>query len=197
MANTFAPFGFQQYSGNGSAPTYELVTGLIAYGNSTAIFSGDPIVQLSSGYLAQASSNSAAQGVAGIFVSCKYLSVSQKRTTWQSYWPGSDAASDVTAYYINDPNAQFKVQAGNSTSPIAIGNLGNNIGFGVGTGNTSTGQSGAYVDVTTINTTNTLPFRIVSLITNPPGVNGTDSTTAYNYVVVAFNNVSTKQLTGI
>jgi hypothetical protein len=42
----------------------------------------------------------------------------------------------------------------------------------------------------------TEPFRIVSLVTQPPGSNGTDAG-AYNYVIVAFNNVSTKSLVGI
>ena len=44
--------------------------------------------------------------------------------------------------------------------------------------------------------TATLPFRIVSLDIDPPGTPGTDAG-AYNYVIVSFNNVSTKQLTGI
>ena len=42
MANTNAPFGFSQYMGTGSAPTYEMVTGLIAY-NTANIFYGDPV----------------------------------------------------------------------------------------------------------------------------------------------------------
>ena len=43
--------------------------------------------------------------------------------------------------------------------------------------------------------TATLPFRVVGLVTDPPGSAGTASG-AYNWVVVAFNNVSTKTLTG-
>ena len=42
MANTNAPFGFRQYSGTGSAPTYEQVAVQIAY-NATNIFFGDPV----------------------------------------------------------------------------------------------------------------------------------------------------------
>jgi hypothetical protein len=37
-----------------------------------------------------------------------------------------------------------------------------------------------------------LPFRIVGLVENPPGSNGTDITTEYNRVIVAFNNASTR-----
>ena len=59
------------------------------------------------------------------------------------------------------------------------------------------GVSGAYIDITvTPTTTATLPFKVVGLVTSPPGANGTASG-AYNYAVVAFNNVITKTLTGI
>lgn len=195
MANTNAPFGFRQYSGNGSAPTYEQVEVQMAY-DATATFFGDPVAPDANGQVVRASSNSVQ--IAGIFVGCEYLSVSQKRTVWSNYWPGSDVASSqtVTAYIVNDPNARFVVQ-NNSATAIGQDGVNANIGFAMGTGNTANGISGATVDRTTINTTNTLPFRIVGLVQNPPGANGTDITSGYNYVIVAFNNVSTKQLTGI
>lgn len=192
MANTNAPYGFRQYSGTGSAPTYEQVVMTIASNNATAIFFGDPVVPLNTGYIAQASSNSVQ--IAGIFVGCKYLSTSQKRTVWSNYWPGSDANGDVTAYVVNDPNAKFVAQS--DATGVAFADINANIGFAIGTGNTATGISGAYLDTSTLNTTNTLPFRVVSLVTNPPGSAGTEAG-AYNWAIVAFNNVSTKQLTGI
>jgi hypothetical protein len=195
MANTNAPFGFRQYSGNGSAPTYEQVEVQMAY-NATATFFGDPVAPDANGQVVRASSNTVQ--VAGIFVGCQYLSVSQKRTVWSNFWPGSDVASSqyVTAYIVNDPNARFVVQ-NNSATAIGQDGVNANIGFAMGTGNTASGISGATVDRTTIDTTNTLPFRIVGLVQSPPGANGTDITSGYNYVIVAFNNVSTKQLLGI
>lgn len=202
MANSNTPFGFRQASGTGSAPTYEQVAVLVQY-NAGAIYNGDPVVALTDGTYSQASSNSAANGIGGIFVGCKYLSVSQKRTVWSNYWPGSDVASGnyVEGYIINDPNAKFIVQS--DATGVTLAGVNANIGFALGTGNASSGISGAYVDVSTINTTNTLPFRIISLIVDPPGSNGTQTVAggyasgAYNYVVVAFNNVATKQLTAI
>ena len=192
MANTNAPFGFRQYKGTGSAPTYEQVVMTIASNNATAIFFGDPVVPLNTGYIAQASSNSVQ--IAGIFVGCKYLSTSQKRTVWSNYWPGSDTTQDVEAYVVNDPNAQFLAQT--DATGAVFGDINANVGFAIGTGNTATGISGAYVDMSTVNTTSTLPFRINALVTQPPGSPGTQAG-AYNWVVVAFNNVSTKQLTSV
>lgn len=198
MANIQAPFGFTPYVGNGAYPTFEQTVRQVAYNNATAIYTGDPVVSLASGYIAQATAGTTQ--IAGIFVGCKYLSISAKRVIWNNYWPGSDVASgtDIEAYIINDPNMRFLCQVGGSTTlPVAFADKDANINFGLGTGNANTGRSGAYADVTTLAVTATLPFRVVDLIQTPPGGNGTDIASPYNFIVVAFNNVDTKSLTGI
>ena len=186
MANTNAPFGFKQVKGTGSAPTYEQNVRKIASNNSTAIFFGDAVIPLSTGYIAQATASTVR--MEGIFVGCKYTSTSQKRTVWSNYWPGSDATGDVEAYVVDDPNAQFIVQAGGTN--IGFANIGEYIQLNVGTGSTATGISGMYVE--SPNTTVTLPFRVVGLVESPPGANGTDIASAYNQIIVAFNNASTR-----
>ncbi len=65
----------------------------------------------------------------------------------------------------------------------------------LGTGNALSGQSGAYVESPAA--TNTLPFRVIGLVTSPPGLNGTDSTTGYNDILVTFNYQDFKSLDGI
>ena len=196
MANTNTPFGFRQYSGTGSAPTYEQVAVPIVY-NASAIFYGDPVINDANGYVTvgAAASTEANATIAGIFQGCKYLSVAQKRTVWSNYWPGSDVASPnvVEGYIINDPNAKFIVQSDATGLTQAAVNA--NIGYNTGVGNTATGISGSFLGAT-IATTATYPFRVISLVTNPPGVNGTEAG-AYNHVIVAFNSVATKQLTGV
>lgn len=208
MANTSAPFGFSEARGTGSVPTYEQVEGFLNYNGSapstTAIFSGDPLFRQSDGSLAVVVASIGTNTIAGVFVGCKYLSVAQKRTVWSNYWPGSDAATSgaaslVSVYYINDPNAQFLAQTGGSTSVgLTTASVGLNLQFAYGTGNTANGISGAYLDMnsTTGTTTATLPFRLVSLVTAPPGAPGT-AAGAYNYAIVAFNNVETKNATAV
>jgi len=202
VANTFAPSGFAQYRGLGSVPTYEMTTALIASGNSTAIFQGDAVVPVTgsaTGYIKQATASTVA--LLGIFWGCKYLSVAQKRTVWNAYWPGSDANGDVEAYIITDPMAQFIVQTGNSNTTataVAQAKVGqlinlatavdNASGKGGSAGNTANGLSTMYADQYTIGTTATLPFMIRSVLTTPPGFNGADVTTAYNKIIVGFNN---------
>lgn len=186
MPNTNAPFGFKQIKGTGSAPTYEQSVRKIASNNTTKIYFGDAVIPLSTGYIAQATASTVR--MEGIFVGCKYLSTSQKRTVWSNYWPGADATGDVEAYIVDDPNAQFIVQAGGTN--VGFANIGEYIQINVGSGNTATGISGMYVE--SPNTTVTLPFRVVGLVDSPPGANGTDITAAYNQVIVAFNNASTR-----
>lgn len=202
MPNVSAPFGFAQRSGTGSSPTYEQVNGLVNY-NTANIFFGDPVFRLSAdGTLAGVTTGPGpgTTAIAGIFVGCKYLSVAQKKTTWANYWPGSDVAStnSVDAYIINDPAAQFLAQVGGSTTTgLVVGNTGLNVQFAYGTGNTANGISGAYIDINVAPaTTNTFPFRFIKLITDPPGSPGTLAG-QYNYAVVAFNNVETKQLLAV
>ena len=193
MANTFAPYGFLQYQGGaGGAPTFAQSTRKIASGNTTAIYTGDPVMPVigtANGYITQAAAGTTV--LAGIFVGCKYLSTSQKRTVWQAYWPGSDTAYDVEAYVIDDPNARFVVQSSGSGFPITgttsaqtSGVQGQYAQFTIGTGNTSTGRSGAYIS--SVATTVTFPFIVVDYATSFG--NGGDPTTQYCNLIVGFNN---------
>lgn len=195
MANTNSPNGFQQYfGGSGGVPTFNQNERRIASGNGTAIYTGDPVmpvISTANGYITQGAP--ATTVLAGIFVGCKYNSVSMKRPFWNNYWPGSDATGDVKAYVIDDPNAQFVAQ-GNSTTFNITGTLsawtaspvGQYAQFAIGTGNASTGQSGAYLN--SLATTVTFPFIVRGLIDSPPGGPGADPTTAFNKVIVGFNN---------
>ena len=187
MANLNTPFGFSQYRGTGSSPTYEQVTAIIKSTNTNPIYTGDAVVfeTPASGAIKQATAGTAP--IAGIFVGCKYTSVSQKRTVWSDFWPGSDANGDVEAYIVNDPNAQFEVQSG--ANGIGPDKIGQNVQLNVGVGNPNTGRSGMFVENPA--TTATLPFRIVGLVVTPPGTAGTEPG-AYNRVIVAFNNAITR-----
>jgi hypothetical protein len=193
MANTQAYFGFTQYQGGaGGAPTFAQSVRRIASGNSTAIYTGDPVmpvVSTANGYITQAAAGTTT--LAGIFVGCKYLNTSLGRTVWSNYWPGSGATGDVEAYVIDDPNSRFIVQTSTTAFPMTgtattmtSGVIGQYAQFTIGTGNTSTGRSGAYLSA--VGTTVTYPFTIVDY---QVGVsNGGDPTSQYCNVIVGFNN---------
>jgi len=193
MANTAAYFGFTQYQGSaGAAPTFAQSARRIASGNTTPIYTGDPVmpvVSTANGYITQGAAGTTR--LDGIFVGCKYLNTSLGRTVWSSYWPGSGATGDVEAYVIDDPSVRFLVQTSFAGAPMTgtattmtSGIIGQYAQFTIGTGNTSTGRSGAYLSA--VNTTVTLPFIVVDYQIS--GSNGGDPTTQYCNVIVGFNN---------
>ena len=98
------------------------------------------------------------------------------------------------AYVVDDPNSQWMVQA--AAGPITAASIG--AGADVAATpvpNTTMGTSGMVLGTPT--TTATLPFKVVNLVTTPPGVNGRDVATQFNLVVVAFNNQIYKALLGV
>jgi hypothetical protein len=208
MANTNAPFGFSQRQGLGSMPTfeqYEFANGGIDY-NATVIYAGDPVVRAGSGdgTIKQAAGSAGGSTVtmAGVFVGCKYLSLPVGRVIWSNYWPGgspvtSGNQSTISAWVINDPNAQFVAQS--DSTGLAQADVGSNLDFNIGTGTTANGLSGAYL-IHGGSTTAAYPWRFLNLVTDPPGANGVTTGTAavaYNYGIVAFNNVETKNATAV
>ena len=207
MANANAPFGFADAYRLGAAVNYQMSRRWISASNPTAIFTGDPIIQLSTGYIALASPPGTTQ-VGGIFCGCEYMSISQKKWIASAFWPGSDAVVsgtgfDVQAKIIDDPLTVFRVQANGypvaGTVASVIATIGMNGQFANGAGNTVTGKSTATLDVVTNvpAVTNTFPFRIVDVVRDPPTSQGADLTTAYYWYYVTFNNQDYKALTGI
>ena len=196
MANTNAPFGFQQRATINGPVNFRIAEKLIASTNNTAIGYGDVVVPVTSsatGYITQATASTVP--AAGVFFGCKYYSTSQKKEVWNNYWPGSDATGDVTAFVCDDPTATFVAQMDSTGATQAL--VGQNAQLVVGAGtNTTTGYSGMYLNSSTA-TTSTYPFVITGLITSPPGANGT-AAGAYNLVSVAWNFMLYKSgITGI
>jgi len=204
MANVAGPFGALQWGTvNGGTPNFaqsgsRTQSFKISSGYGTAIGFGDLVTLVSgsnpTGYINRwvATDGSATYQVAGVFYGCAYLSTGQKKWVWNNWWPGSDATGDVTAYVCADPNAIFQIQA--NSGPIDQTYLGLTADVVMGTVNTTTGQSAMSLATPSATNPQYLPFKVIGCITEPPGVNGNDVTTAYNNVLVAFNNQIFKSL---
>jgi hypothetical protein len=89
-----------------------------------------------------------------------HVHAGRRHPEWSPFWPGGGASADATAYIIDAPNALFLAAALNTS--IVTANIGENVGYAIGTGNTVTGFSAATLDQSTLNTTNTLPFRVIA-----------------------------------
>lgn len=205
MANVAGPFGFKAFGTASGMPNFAESHNppyRIAAGYGTVIYFGDAVrmnVSGPTGYIEQwaaGDGSTATKILVGIFIGCSYFSTSQKKMVWNNYWPGADATGDVNAFVVDDPNSQWVVQA--ALGPITQATIGQTADIASGTGSngsTTTGISGMSLDTPT--TTVTLPFKVVNIINTPPGANGTDVSTAYNNVVVAFNNQQYKALLGV
>jgi hypothetical protein len=208
-ANVLSPFGFLQvgtasgppnFAQAGSAHPYRIKAGFV-----TAIYNGDAVRMWISGddssgaagYITPwvvGDGSGATKILVGIFIGCSYYSTSQKKTVWNNYYPGSDAAADVDAFVVDDPNSEWMVQGG--ASALGYATIGQTIDIAATpVGNTTTGQSG--MSVVSPSTTITSPFKIVNMVTSPPGSPGRDVTSGYNNVIVAFNNQQFKALLGV
>lgn len=212
MTNVFAPFGFAESHRLGAAPDYQMSRRWVNPANANPIYFGDPVSMVpTSGFIAQSAPGTFQ--VAGVFAGCQYVSKAAKKIIWSPWWPGttgdvvtSGTGFDIEAKVLDDPLLAFRVQA---NGQMTISMIGNNAQFAFGLSTTPTGDTAhppnqmtgignACLDI--INAapaaTATFPFRIIDIIRDPPGVNGTDITTPYSWAFVAFNNQDYKALTG-
>lgn len=176
MANQNAPKGLWPItSATGAASNYEMVNANIAY-NAGAIYRGDPVLRLNTGYVSQWVNGTASNLLFGIFWGCEYLSSSQGKKVFSQYWPGADVAStaqgSITAQIIpcniGATAPTFQVQS--DATGVAFTDIGLNCDITLGTGSTLTGWSGAYASG--IANTATLPFNIIGLTGGPLGEGG-------------------------
>ena len=136
----------------------------------------------------------------GVFWGVEYLSTAQGKMVSNSYWPGADVASTAQSTIVAKiipisvaANMKFRIQS--DSSGIAFEDINENAEFTPGTGNALTGQSGGYLSG--VNTTDTLPLRIIGLYGGLPGAGGRrgvqpgdtgpysgSATGAYNWVIV-------------
>lgn len=191
MANTFSPFGFRAFGHqDGSAPTMGMSKYTMNSSYATAVYNGDLVV------LSSATPGTVEAWTAGlvatikplgVFVGCEYYNSNVQRQVWSPYFPASvGSSSPVTAYVITDPEMQFIAQASTGTV-VGTSLQGMNISATVGTGNTTTGFSGAYLNSSQVGTqASSYAWRVVDSYSNfgPPGVNGTSTSEGGGWLVV-------------
>ena len=183
MATTASPYGLRPVNLIGGQP-YAGSTRLIKINNAYAanIFYGQPVSINSSGVLVAdtGTSNVAATGTVGVFVGCTYTDPNLKYKIFKQYWPTGTVATDAYAYVVDDPDVVMQVQADDAVTQAA---LGANIGLSTFAGDTATGNSETSADVASINTTATLPLRIVGFVDGPESAVGD----AFTDILVKWN----------
>jgi hypothetical protein len=145
----------------------------IASGYATSIFNGDA-VKLVTGGTVERDTFDAAMTPIGVFVGCSFTDPSTEQKTFKQYYPASTVASDIEAYVIDATDVLFKaavVSSGTTIGDLAITDIGANVAGVDNTGRTITGNSKSAISDTSA-TTNTLPFRIVSLVEETKNASG-------------------------
>jgi len=122
MANKDAPFGFRPVGELGS----EVNTGgtskyLIASGSSSAIYKGDVVYIIGTGYIDVSGATTTAN--IGVFNGCFYNDPTTQKPTWKNYYPGSitPTVGNIEAFVYDDPNRLFEVQSAGTLTQAAVG----------------------------------------------------------------------------
>ena len=142
MANVDNPNGFTpvRHLSGGEIRAKEYA---IATDQAAAIFSGDMVELLTTGYVSVGTASSA--NFLGAFAGCKFTNEAGK-IVYSKYWPAAQATlnnTDAVAYIYDDPMIVYAAQDSGSPAFADIGGL---FDLTATAGSTSTGQSKQEVD---------------------------------------------------
>lgn len=171
MANSNAPFGLaprKYLSGapyNGAVNLYSVPSG-----DGTAIFVGDLVTGVGTSQtingvvypdVAQSATGDVFQGVVVGVIPVTADSLIYRAANTQRILAVAD-----------DPNLVFEIQESGGGTPLTINDIGLNANVLVGSGSTTTGQSGMVLNDGTEQTTNTLDLKITGFVNDPTNTVG-------------------------
>ena len=186
MANKDASFGLKPVKMMGGSPysggqsRYR-----IAANYGTSIFQGDLVMQVTGGGI-EIHADGGTVPIVGVFNGCMFTDPTTSEQVFSNHYPASTNASDIIAFVHDDPNTVFEIQA-DDTFPVAdlFGNF--DIVY-TNSGSTTTGISGAELDVTTGATTTNLPLKAIDISQDPENSDVGSANT--NVLVVIQNHIA-------
>ena len=148
MANVVEKFGLRPVQKTrwytfswSSKQIHESLTALC----STAIYQGDLVIPLGTGNTQLSMyARILSDAVIGVFNGCFYTDPTTQKPTYSNYYPGGIAASDITAFVVDDPDAVFLMDA---DATFTRADLYKNYSVTNTTGVTQTGISKQQIDV--------------------------------------------------
>lgn len=192
MANINSIFGFRPVKGQGAG--YTAVGSneyVIANGESSAIYQGDPVVLNANGSISVGST--AGAELIGIFNGCFYDDPTTKKPTFSNFYPGGVAQDNMKAFVFDDPNMLFEVKVDDTNGGQAqVGSNANIATYSAGSSND--GVSNVALDGGSFATSSAANFRVVSLSTDP---DNSDYTAANASIIVKINLHSLTDTTGV
>ena len=191
MANVSEKFGLRPYRKLDGSPLVGAQNRYtIASNYGTAIYQGDLVIPVTGGNIERHVYNNSSS-VVGVFNGCFYTDPTTQKPTFSNYYPGSIAASDITAFVVDDPDAVFLMDA---DATFARADLFQNYSVTNATGNTKTGISEAQLDVGASGTNASFVIQAIDISQDP---NNSDTGSANANVLVRINKHFYRDGTGI
>jgi len=175
MANSNTAYGLRPIGLVGSGANSTGVTQYeIASNNTNAIYQYSICVPTAAGVIDQAGDTAGGTTQAlGVLMGVEYVDSVSKKPVYLNYWPGSSAVSvdtnyPVKAFVADSPDQLFKVASDASLTDRATALTAVFANASLGTsaraGSTDNGSSTSALSVSSVNTTATLPLRIVGIM---------------------------------
>ena len=165
-----APYGFQPIDRVDGMP-YAGATRQYAIDNAADIYNGDLVV-LVAGVIYPFTGTDAGYPL-GVFMGAQYTN-SMGQTIQGQYYPAG--AANGIGYVVVDGQAAYKVVVTDVSSVVddstTIASIGANVSVVLGTGNTTTGDSGMSVLAGSESATGTVPIKVIDVVPATKTVNG-------------------------
>jgi hypothetical protein len=163
MSATSAPFGLRPaFHPSGLDRAQALANGIVsAY--ATDILKGQPVKYVTGGTIEEVTSTEA---FVGAFAGVEWTDTTGRRRV-SNYWPALTAyqTGSCVAYFYNDPNIVYEIQADGSVAQSSIGDEANFTNLTAGS--TTTGLSQCTMNSTLVGANNVGQVRIVDLAPYP------------------------------
>ena len=191
MSNQVEKFGLRPYRKLDGTPLVGAQNRYtIASGLAGAIFQGEMVQPLTSGNIERHAPNTS-EAVVGVFNGCFYTDPTTQKPTYSNYYPGGIAASDITAFVIDDPDAVFLMDADEA---FTRADLYKNYSVTNTTGVTQTGISKQQLDVSASGTAATFAVQAIDISQDPEN---SDTGSANANILVRINNHFYRSGTGL
>ena len=191
MANQSEKFGLRPYRKLDGTPLVGAQNRYtIASGYTSAIFQGEMVEPLGTGNIQRHGPNTS-DAVVGVFNGCFYTDPTTQKPTYSNYYPGGIAASDITAFVVDDPDAVFLMDADEA---FTRADLFKNYSVTTAGGVTQTGISSVQLDVSASGTAATFAVQAIDITQDPENQ---DTTVSNANILVRINNHFYRSGTGI
>ena len=195
MANVLEKFGLRPYRKLDGTPLVGAQNRYtIASAYATPIYQGDLVTVNTAGNIERYSAANAAglsTAVVGVFNGVFYTDPTTQKPTYLNYYPGGVAASDITAFVVDDPDAVFLI---NADEAVTRADLYKNYAVTNTTGVTQTGNSKTQLDVSNSGTTISFVLQAIDISQDP---DNSDTATSNANILVRINHHQYRSRTGV